>query len=116
MIKKGDILNGLVKEINEHGIVVKTFNNIRFFIPYSLVSDFKKFRNESYFEINQKINFVVESYEFEKFSGIGNFKINHPVFCRSPFKNSIKETKGGFYNLKIKLDETIESYIQNKDI
>ncbi|MFZ8218171.1 hypothetical protein [Mycoplasmopsis bovis] len=33
-------------------------------------------------------------------TGIGNFKINHPLHSRTPFKNKIKPTKNGFKKLK----------------
>ncbi|VEU75274.1 30S ribosomal protein s1 [Mycoplasmopsis maculosa] len=110
MIKKGDILYGLVKSISEHGIVVKTFNNIRFFIPVSLITDFKRNNINSFFEEGQKINFIVENIDQDQQSGIGNFKLNHPLYFRAPYKNNIKETKNGFNNLKKEIDEFIKNY------
>ncbi|SBO45294.1 hypothetical protein MBOVJF4428_00313 [Mycoplasmopsis agalactiae] len=100
MIKKGDVLNGLVKNINSHGIIVWTFNGMKFFIPLNLITDFTKSKLESIFEINQKINFVVESIDIDMQTGIGNFKANHPLHSRMSFKNKIKESKNGFNKLK----------------
>ncbi|WP_029513821.1 S1 RNA-binding domain-containing protein [Mycoplasmopsis primatum] len=110
MIKTGDILNGLVKNINTYGIVVWTFNNMKFFIPSSLVTDFKKMKLESIFEIDQKINFIVESVDIDTQTGIGNFKGNHPRFSRAPFKNGIKETKHGFNKLHKNVQKQIDNY------
>ncbi|MFZ8218172.1 S1 RNA-binding domain-containing protein [Mycoplasmopsis bovis] len=44
MIKKGDVLNGLVKNINSHGIIVWSFNGMKFFVPSNLITDFTKSR------------------------------------------------------------------------
>ncbi|MBZ4195479.1 S1 RNA-binding domain-containing protein [Mycoplasma tauri] len=110
MIKKGDILCGLVKNINNHGIIVWTFNNMKFFIPLSLITDFKKTNIERIFEINQKINFVVESIDEDSTTGIGNFKANHPIYLRSPFSTIISETKNGFRNLNKSMSILIEEY------
>lgn len=52
MIKKGDVLNGLVKNINLHGIIVWIFNGMKFFILLNLIIDFIKSKFESIFEIN----------------------------------------------------------------
>ncbi len=100
MIKKGDVLNGLVKNINSHGIIVWSFNGMKFFVPSNLITDFTKSRLDNIFEINQKINFVVESIDLDMQTGVGNFKINHPLHSRTPFKNKIKPTKNGFKKLK----------------
>lgn len=52
MIKKGDVLNGLVKNINLYGIIVWIFNGMKFFILLNLIIDFIKSKFESIFEIN----------------------------------------------------------------
>ncbi|MGV2393475.1 UNVERIFIED_CONTAM: S1 RNA-binding domain-containing protein [Campylobacter lari] len=110
MIKKGDILFGIVKSIKDKGIVVKAFNNVRFFIPVSLITDFKKNNIDSIFEEGQKINFIVESIDENQQNGIGNFKANHPLYYRAPYKSSIKETKNGFRSLKKEIKESIRNY------
>ncbi|KKB26847.1 hypothetical protein MM26B8_00250 [Mycoplasmopsis meleagridis] len=98
MQKKGDICYGKIVSISKKNLVVKSTRGRLFSIPFSKVTDWKKKDLTKEFIVGEKINFVIE--EFNKENAIGNFKLLHPLFSRSPFTAKIIETKHGFETLK----------------
>lgn len=115
MIKKGDIITGWIRNKNKNGLFVSAHNNIHFFIPLNLISDLAKYQRVDTFNIKDKINFVVVSFDQEKQHGIGSFKENHPLYLRSPYKALLFETKNGFKNIKESFDKFIEEYEPSGD-
>ncbi|MCS4537025.1 MULTISPECIES: RNA-binding protein [unclassified Mycoplasma] len=110
MNKKGDILFGKIIRINSEGLTVITNKNYIFTIPIKLITDYN-WKNIFYeFSLKDKVNFYVEEINHENKTGIGNFKQNHPYYCKKPFSEELKETKHGFSTLKKSIDTEIKNY------
>ncbi|WP_027333015.1 S1 RNA-binding domain-containing protein [Mycoplasmopsis gallinarum] len=109
MYKKGDILFGQIKKIADTGLSVKIGHNVTFFIPLANISDSKKIHVLSDFKLNEKINFVAQAFYPEKNFGLGNFKLNHPRYCNSPFTDRLNHTKHGFETLFNSIEKDLKS-------
>ncbi|ADN68959.1 hypothetical protein MFE_03600 [Mycoplasmopsis fermentans JER] len=110
MNHKGDILFGKIKSVSSEGLTILCNNDYSYFIPRDLITDWNKINLRHEFKIGEKINFIVEKVDYHSHSGIGNFKINHATFSRSPFKENLSNTKHGFENLKNQIDQEIKNY------
>ncbi|QBF34963.1 RNA-binding protein [Mycoplasmopsis phocirhinis] len=110
MNKKGDILFGKIIHISADNLTVLTNKKYIFTIPKNLVTDFEWKNLFCEFNLKDKINFYVEEINHENQTGIGNFKQNHPYFCKKPFNEELKETKHGFKTLKNSITKEIEKY------
>lgn len=113
MYKQGTVLIGKVKSISDYGVTVKVNHSTTFFIPISLISDFKRDTPKDVFRIGERINFIVET-DDSKNNRIGNFKINHSAFLKGPFVNEINETEKGFTTLRKRSDKLIDEFKKGK--
>ncbi|BAW18160.1 30S ribosomal protein S1 [Mycoplasmopsis bovigenitalium] len=114
MNKKGDILFGKIIHICNDGITVQTTKKYVFEIPKKNITDWgwKNLYND--FKLRHKVNFYVEEINNQTKTGIGNFKMNHSYYSKSPFIEELKETKHGFENLKKSINMEIQNYKARK--
>ncbi|AIA29419.1 30S ribosomal protein S1 [Mycoplasmopsis californica HAZ160_1] len=113
MNKKGDILFGKVIHVCSEGITVLTNKKYVFEIPKKFVTDWTGKNLYSDFKLRDRINFYVEEIDNTNKTGIGNFKINHSYYARSPYAEELRETKHGFTKLKESIKREITSWEQN---
>ncbi|WP_029608899.1 hypothetical protein [Mycoplasma simbae] len=114
MNKKGDILFGKIIHICNDGLTVITNKKYIFDIPKKLVTDWAWKNLYAEFKLKDKINFYVEEIDHNNKTGVGNFKVNHSYYARSPFSEELKETKHGFKTLFKSVQNEIECWSKNR--
>ena len=112
MNKKGDILFGIITKVGFNSLTVLTNNDYEFTIPKKMATDWNKKSLRSEFKTGEKINFIVQEIDNTNKKGVGDFKINHPLYARSPFKDCLQETKHGFETLKKSIDEQLKNVVE----